>query len=213
MLDAGTVKISSLTYYRGLEGSDQWIADRLEGRVEIDPGGIIVSENEDKLTPLLPHSLRNSVRAESGGTIQFAAGTKITVEHPDVYIFSASIGNLIELKDVMCRKSQEQYDACIAISSIERLAHRMFFRGRVLNLDNAKVSHLFSTFQCSAVSYNNLSRTPASGRAPEASPFLKDTKFESQSEFRIVLFPLRPIEYSTLLIRLPRPDQLFHAIL
>jgi hypothetical protein len=209
VLDSGTIKIGSLSYYRGLESSDQWIADRLEGRVEIEPGEMIVSEHEDKLTPLLPRSLRNHVRAESGGTIQFAPGVKITVEHPEVYIFSASTGYLTELRDVMCRKFQEQYDACIGIRSFEQLAHRMFFRGRVLDLDNAKMSHLFTGFQCSAVSYEPLSRTPALGRSPEASPFLKDTKFKSQSECRIAFWPRDPIQHSTLLVQLPRPNQLF----
>lgn len=211
VLEAGTVKIGSLSHYRNLEG-DQWIADKLEGRVVIEPGAITISENEDKLTPLLPHSLRNHVRAESGGTITYAPGVKITIEHPDAYIFSATIGDLTKLKDVMCRDSAERYDACIGINSIEHLAHRMFFRGRSLNLNNTRMSRLFSGFECSPVKYDILSRTTELGRAPEASPFLKDVKFEAQSEYRIAFWPRQPIAQPTLLIGIPRPRQLFHAV-
>jgi len=212
VLNTGTVKIGSLSHYRALEGGDQWIADRLEGRVEIEPGEVVVSENEDNVTPLLPHSLRNHLRAESGGTIRFAPGVKITVEHPDVYVFSASIGDLTKLREIMCRESQEQYDSCIGIASIEQLAHRMFFRGKVLDFDGMKMSRLFAGFRCSEVSYDTLSRAPELGRAPEASPFLKDVRFENQREYRIAFWPHHAIQQSSLIVQLPRPDQLFHGV-
>jgi hypothetical protein len=212
VLNEGTIKVGSLSHYRTLEGGDQWIADRLEGRIEIEPGEVTVSEHEDKVTPLLPHSLRHHLRVESGGMIHYAPGVKITIEHPDVYIFSASLGDLTTLQETMCRGSQEQYDSCIGIRSVELLAHRAFFRGTVLNLNSVKMSRVFRGFQCSAVSYVSLSRTQESGRAPEVSPFLKDAKFEEQREFRIAFWPQQSIELPSLIIKLPRPDQLFDSV-
>ena len=211
VVDAGTVKIGSLSHYRALEGGDQWIADRLEGRIEIDPGGVTITEHEDAVTPLLPHSLRHSFHAESGGRIGFAPGAKITIEHPDVYIFSASLGDLTALRETMCREAQEQYDSCVGIRSAELLAHRMLFRGKVSNLDDTKMSHLFSGFKCSEVNYIELSRTAELGRAPEVSPFLKDVRFKDQKEFRIAFWPRRPIEPPSLIVKVPRPDQLFYS--
>lgn len=212
MLDAGIVQIGSLSHYRELEGTDQWIADQLEGRVTIEPGNLKISENGDSLTPILPHSLKNLVRVESGGEIHIAAGVKITIEHPDAYIFSSSIGDLAELTATMCRDSEEKYDACIRIRHIEHLAHRLFFRGKILDAKETKMSHCFSEFQCSKVTYDFLSRTVELGQAPEASPFLKDKKFARQCEFRIAFWPRRPMGRSTLRIRVPKPAQLFEPI-
>jgi hypothetical protein len=52
----GTIRIGSLSHYRSLEG-EQWIADRLEGSVEFDPQGMVITEEDNKLDPMLPPSL------------------------------------------------------------------------------------------------------------------------------------------------------------
>ena len=85
--DAGTIKLGSLATIEASKAEISGIADRLEGRIEIEPGAMVVSEHDDKLTPLLPHSLRNFVKAETGrhNRVGYLA-LKITIEHPNVFV-------------------------------------------------------------------------------------------------------------------------------
>jgi len=213
ILRKGTLKIGSLSNYRGLEAKAQWIADELEGSIRLDPSGMVITEADNRLDPMLPQSLAGRhVHVESGGQIAFAPGVTMTVQHPEVYIFSASEGDLCELADTMCRGAHDPYDACIQIRDIHHLAHRLFYRGAVPELANARMSKLFQAFECSGVRYDVLARGPELGRAPEASPFLKDAKFAAQHEIRIVFWPRKPVDLSTLLVRIPRPNQLFEEV-
>jgi hypothetical protein len=214
VLIRGTIKLGSLTHYRGTEADQQWISDRLEGRVEINAGGeegMIVTEHDNPLDRMLPPSLagRHAV-VRNGGRMIISPGVKILIS-PDVnpFIFSASKGLLEPLVEEMCQNSPQPYDACIGISDIGLLAHRLFYRGVVAELGNAKISKLFAHFVWKPVSYDSLSRRPEHGQSPEASPFLKDRIFAAQHEIRIVLFPHKPIDSATLIVQLPRPDQLF----
>jgi hypothetical protein len=217
VLTGGTIKLGSLTHYRGVEADPQWISDRLEGRVEINAGGesgIVITEHDNPLDRMLPPSLvgRHAV-ARSGGRIIIRPGVKMLIS-PEInpFIFSASKGPLRPLIDEMCGTSPQPYDACIGIKDIALLAHRLFYRGIVGELGNAKVSQVFTHFVCRPVSYDNLSRGSEHGQAPEASPFLKDIKFASQREIRVALFPRAPIANTTLIVQLPRPDQLFSEV-
>ena len=146
--------------------------------------------------------------ARSGGRIILRPGVKILIS-PEINPFSASKGLLNPLINEMCRTSPQPYDACIGINDIALLAHRLFYRGIVGELGKAKVSQIFTHFECKQVSYNTLSRGSEHGQAPEASPFLKDLKFASQREIRVALFPRAPIASTTLIVQLSRPDQLF----
>jgi hypothetical protein len=208
----GLIKVGSLTHYRKLEET-QWIADKLEGRVVLDAGGITITQDTNELDQMLPPSLagRHAV-AESGGTITYAPGVRITIEHPEVYIFSASNGKLAELRRVMCDGADEPYDACIQIFDLRHLAHRLFHRGVVPELDGARMSDLFQSFECSQVAYDVLLRSRGSSRAPEVSPFLKNVFFAAQQEARIVLYPRRSIPSSTFVVRVPRANQLFKEV-
>jgi len=174
---------------------------------------MVVTESDNKLDPMLPPSLAGRhVHVESGGQVIYAPGATITVQHPEVYIFSACKGELRELIDAMCRDAMEPYDACISIQDVRHLAHRLLYRGRVPELGNVRMSDLFKTFDCSDVAYDVLSRRPEMGRAPEATPFLKDVRFADQHEVRIVFWPRESIDRSTFLVRIPRPDQLFEEV-
>jgi hypothetical protein len=217
VLIGGNVKLGSLTHYRGIEADQQWISDRLEGRVEINAGGesgMIITEHDNPLDRMLPPSLagRHAV-ARSGGRIIYAPGVKILIS-PDInpFIFSASKGPLDPLTDEMCRNSPQPYDACVGITDIGLLAHRLFHRGVIRELGNARTCQVFAHVICQQVSYDTLSRGPEHRQAPEASPFLKDLKFASQREIRIALFPRTPITNTTLIVQVPRPHQLFFEV-
>jgi hypothetical protein len=212
VLNDGTLKFGNLSHYRGLE-HDQWIADRLEGSVQLDPQGMVITEHENKLDHMLPSSLAGRhVHVASGGTVSFAPGVRITIQHPEVYLFSASSGDLEQLTAAMCRKDAEAYDGCIHIADIAWLAHRVYFKGKVVELGDARVRNVFSELVYSEVTYEALSRTPEMERAPEASPLLKDISFAAQSEIRIVLVPRQEMAHSMLTVRVPRPAQIFKEV-
>jgi hypothetical protein len=137
---------------------------------------------------------------------------KITIEHPEVYIFSASKGSLSRLTRTMCEEADEPYDACIHIRDLQHLAHRLFYRGRVRNLQDARMSQLFQDCRCAEVIYDTLVRGQELGHAPEASPFLKDIYFADQHEIRIAFFPYGPIGSPTLDVQFPHPNQLLNEV-
>jgi len=209
----GFVKIGSLSHYRKLETEAQWIADKLEGQIVLDTGEIVVTDSSSEVDQMLPPSLAGRhIVVENGGQVIFAPGVKVTIEHPDVYIFSASKGELSDLKRTMCNEAAEPYDGCLQILDLRHLAHRMFHRGIVDALGGTRMTKLFQSFECSEVIYDVLFRKRGSGRAPEVSPFLKDKFFSGQQEVRIVFHPHRPIPVSTFTVRVPRPGQLFKEV-
>lgn len=64
----GAIKIGSLSHYRGLEANNQWIADKLEGMVELDVAPMVITETDNKFDPLLPDHLKGKlVHVETGG--------------------------------------------------------------------------------------------------------------------------------------------------
>jgi hypothetical protein len=174
---------------------------------------MIVTEHDNPLDRMLPSSLvgRHAV-AMNGGEIIYQEGVKITIEHPDVFVFSACKGSLDDLTETMCRAAEEPYDACLNVIDLGLLAHRMLFRGILPDHNNQKMWRLFSDFQVCEVSYTTLSRTPELGTSPEASPCLKDLRFASQREARIVFVPREPIRASSLIVEIPRPRQLLREV-
>jgi hypothetical protein len=208
----GKIKIGSLSHYRGLEGQ-QWISDRLEGRVKLNPGAMHLTEHDNPLDRMLPSSLvRRHAVAMNGGEIIIEDGVTITIEHPDVFIFSACKGDLESLTEVMCLTAEDPYDACLNIVDLDLLAHRMLFRGILPAHQNQKMWRFFATFHVCDVSYTTLSRGPELGSSPEAGPCLKDLKFASQQEARIVFIPREPIRASSLIVEIPRPRRLLSEV-
>jgi hypothetical protein len=214
VLTEGTINVGSLSHYRRLERS-QWIADPLEGSVRLTmPEGMIITDKDNPLDTLLPQEQvgRHAI-AQTGGTITFNPGVSATFVHDEVWLFSASTGNLENLTDAMCRNSKDPYDACLEILDIFHLAHRLFFKGVAEELGGAKMSDLFVRYSEDRVVYDRLSRDPSIGRMPIASPFLKDVAFADQQEKRIVFYPKHPDRLpQTFLIKIPRPQQIFREV-
>jgi hypothetical protein len=208
----GAVKIGGLPHYRGLEANSQWIADKLEGLVELDLAPMVITETENKFEPLLPDELKGrAIRLETGGKAIIEA--PISISAPDVYLFCASTGDLTDLTDAMCREPQnDPYDACIRITDIGFLAHRLFYRGVVPELDGAKMSDICERFMWADVTYDVLKRNAAMGQAPSPSPFLKDVHFARQHEVRIAFFPRKPITRPTFVVHIPKSTQVFEEL-
>jgi hypothetical protein len=207
----GTVTISSLSYYRQLE-EPQWIADRLEGSIEVNlTEGLVVSGNE--VSSFTPEGFPLPVRADTGGKIILGNKVILNYKHPDVFVYCASQGDLAPLTEAMCGDTKNPYDACVRIVDMELLAHRMFYRGRILEMGGTKVGDVFSYFRCAPVEYCNLSldQKTMTTRPPPPSPFVKHhDPFPRQREVRIAFFePRQVLPSQTLTIKIPRPKEIF----
>lgn len=110
----------------------------------------------------------------------------------------------------MCREWQDDpYDACIKITDMGWLAHRIFFRGVIPELGGAKMSNICKGFTWQDVTYDVLRRDASMGQTPSPSPFLKDIHFARQREIRIVFVPREPTTRSTFTVQIPKPGHLF----
>lgn len=206
LLRDGTVRVASLDFYRQSE-NPQWISDRLEGRVEVNIDDI-TSNDLQEFTP------EGFVPILSGGSNNTFKDVWLTYEVNNVFIFCASFGDLQSLTTIMCNNDNgsEPYDACVHIPSIEILAHRMFHRGVVANLQNERVRNIFDYYDYGTVRYENLSRDQTLSRPPAPDPFVKHAAFHTQSEVRIVFYPnsrLLDRNIDILSIKIPKPHNVF----
>jgi hypothetical protein len=211
MLVDGTVRISTLSYYRKLEG-DRWIADPDEATTVVNAGGAVVtSESEEpQFETWSPAGFIKGVAARAGGKITFNADARLSYLHPDCFIFCASQGEREKLIQTMCRDAKEPYDAGIRILlPLALFAHRVFWRGTIIELGNKPVRQLFQTVSSGPVTYDAIEHHHAAGQAPSPSPFKKHPDFAPQSEVRIVLVPIRDLERDQLTVKLPHPEKVF----
>lgn len=214
VLRDGTVRIASLAHYRGLEGAPDRIADRLEGSVHIPISHSIIlgagGTDEQALRNTAPQGSRLPIEV-SGGAMIGVQGLTLAFPCPEVYIYSASFGDLAELRLSMANGSANSYDAGLRISDIGMLAHRLYYRGRIIEFNSARTRDYFAAVKANNVNYDQLIRAPGMPRLPAPDPFLKDVSFSNQHEIRIALYP-RPgktISYAQLTIRIEDPERLF----
>jgi hypothetical protein len=199
-----TIRLSTLSHYRELEGGEQWIADHLEGSVAVGIRDLAVQE----LSAYTPEGIRPPIGG--GGSVKNCLFLYIC---PEAYIFCASQGNLASLTEVMCdNATAAPYDACLRISDMRVLAHRIYHRGTVLEMDGARVRDLLGDPVCDTVTYSDLffEQTGRMTRPPAPSPFRKHSTFDRQRELRLV-FERAPqaILPETITIRVPKLKQLF----
>jgi hypothetical protein len=182
-----TIRLSTLSHYRELEGGEQWIADHLEGSVAVGIRDLSL-EGQDELSAYRPEGFRPSIGVGGSGSAYVKNSLFIYI-CPEAYIFCASQGNLASLTEVMCdNTTAAPYDACLRISDMNVLAHRIYHRGTVLEMDGARVRDLLGYPVCDTVTYSDLFSEQADivtrPRAP--SPFRKHSTFAPQREVRIV---------------------------
>jgi hypothetical protein len=207
----GTLRVSSLSYYRRLEGP-QWISDRLEGSIEVKmTEGLVVTGNE--ISSFTPEGFPLLVKADTGGKGVLGGQIVLNFRHPETFVFCASQGDLAPLTEAMCRDTDQPYDACVRIRDMQLLLHRMYYRGRILEMDGAKVNSVFSYGCWAPVEYHNLSldQKTMAGRPQPPSPFTKHhDPFPRQREVRIAFFePRQVLLVETLTIKIPRPKEIF----
>jgi hypothetical protein len=197
----GTIRISSLAHYRQME-REQWIADRLEGRSEVNVDHW--KYHVDEAGSFAPEGYQVPVFADASSTLVITDSIiQYRLPDPEPFIFCASRGELRTLASAMC-EGTDPYDACLRIGDITRLAHRMLHRGIVIELDNIRMHQIFADFRVSQVTYEDLSRDQERRPPPSPSPFRKHFEFAPQSEVRIAFRPHSPIPVQMLTVKTHR---------
>jgi hypothetical protein len=215
----GTLIVSSFQYFRKLE-EKQWgaIADPLDAASELRvEGPFIIRENFPELEIVNKANIglgmfQKFADVSGSGTINIS-GTRFVHSTPNLFIFSATIGEINELTTEMCVNAERRYDACLRILDLPALRRRIFEAGRIQDL-NCNVSDVFEPGLIEAVEYEPRSRDIREGGVIEPSPFKKDTKFKHQSEIRMLLVPKEQAEIpkERLVIEIPDPASLFEEV-
>ena len=215
----GTLIVSSVSYFRALEAGN-WgaIADPLEAASLLTVGeNFILRENSPELE--IANSAGIGLGAaqkfaivESGGTIDMS-GAKFVHTTPELFVYSAAIGDLDKLTLDMCVNAERLYDACLRITDLGALRQRIFEAGRIRDLD-CKVSDLFEPGLIQRIEYEERTRDIREGPVIKPSPFKKDMRFKSQSEVRLLLVPKDGAEIPNkrLIIEIPDPQSLFKEV-
>ncbi len=176
VLDGGTVLIRTHWYYRQLK-QEQWIADRLENGAKIEVA--IFHSKVHAPEELVPKGVTPPRIIRGGGNLVMM-DCNLVYYGQETFIFCASRGDFVSLAETMCRLSvaasvinarfTEPYDACLRIKDIKHLAHRMYHRGVVVEMGNAKVNDLFDEPRVGEVTYVNLSGDSRTRRPPAPIP-------------------------------------------
>jgi hypothetical protein len=215
----GTLIVSSFEYFRKLEAA-QWgaIADPLEAASELTVrGSFVIRENSPELEIANKANIglgmfQKFAEVSEGGIIDIS-GTRFIHAAPNLFVFSASVGEINELTKEMCVKAERPYNACLRILDIGALRKRIFDAGRIPEL-NCKVSEVFEPGLIGLVEYEARSQDIREGETIVPSPFKKDIKFKHQSEVRMLLVPKEPVNISKerLIIEIPGLASMFEKV-
>lgn len=211
LIQEGTVRISRLSYFRVLEGN-RWIADPDEATTIVDAGGAILAAQAGEIITdnWTPPGFTQTAKASDGGAIIFGSQVQLRYQMPDSFILCISLGEREQLVNAMCRDAKDPYDAAVQVLiPLDLLAHRIYYRGTIVELDHLPVQRAFSRFSFGCVEYDARPHHHTAGPAPEPSPFRKHADFASQSEARIVFEPMLNLQEQYLTIRLPKPERIF----
>lgn len=213
----GTLIVSSLQYFRDLELKEgPWIGDRLEGATEMrTPEHYVLTEGSQELDAINKANIgvgmfKQLAMVSSGGVIEMS-GVKFVTTLPPLYVFSFSAGDFDTLRASMSSSTIRPYDACVRLLSPWKLLVAIMDEGVVVDLE-VPFKELFLNNRIDEVKYSPVSKSVTEGQSIPPSPFLKDERFSSQCEHRIVFEPTQPIPKDRLVIRVPRPEALFELV-
>jgi hypothetical protein len=216
--DVGTVKISSVSYFRTLEASRGTIADPLEAASLLTVGEkFVLTEGSPELEIANNAGIglgmfQKFADVSSGGVVDIS-GLKLMHTTQELFLYSASVGDLDQLTLDMCVNADPPYDACLRIADLGALRQRIFEAGRIRELD-CKVSDLFEPGLIQQIEYEEGTRDIREGPVIEPSPFKKDVRFKHQSEVRILFVPKDGAEIPNkpLIIEIPDPKFIFKEV-
>lgn len=214
-----TLIVSSFEYFRKLEAA-QWgaIADPLEAASELTVrGSFAIRENSPELETVNKANIglgmfQKFAEVSEGGIIDIS-GIRFVHTAPNLFVFSASVGEINELMEEMCVKAERPFDACLRIVDIGALRKRIFDTGQIREL-NCKVSEVFEPGLIGMVEYEVRSRDIREGETIVPSPFKKDVKFKHQSEIRMLFVPKEGVNVlkERLIIEIPGLASMFEQI-
>jgi hypothetical protein len=187
-----TLVLSRLSYFRGLEHTDDLIGDRLENAAQLNLNNIVLT-NAMEVEKLNLAAGRVVINVDTNWTGNLKINNSIALsEGPDHFIFSASIGDLHDLRKRMCESGSNPYDACVEIANLHRLSRQIYSKG-VLQ-DGRRVYQVLGQPRSQRVLYIRPAADYPSRMPAFPSPFVKHPLYQAQSEIRIVM----PIIDSTL---------------
>jgi hypothetical protein len=208
----GTIRISTFSHYRRLEKPG--IGDATEASSIVNVDDAILKGISHQLTaePWRPEGFLGAFAVGPGSTLNLR-NVQGQYNHPDCFIFCVSEGDRDTLTEAMCFKATHPYEACLRLLiPLPLLAHRIFWRGEVMELNNAPVRNLFFAVDSGRVTYDAVEHNCADGQAPTPTPFKKRPlpEFVLQSEARIVLWPNNDLGgLQQLTIQLPHIEKIF----
>jgi len=221
VLTDGTIKVGSATYYRELEAVGGWgtIADPLEAASSLSfDDGLVVTEDSPELelvnrAKIGLGNFKQFIQVSGGGRVVVQPGVKVIHTTPEVFIYSATNGDLDALTTAMCVDAEKPYDACLKIVDLAELRARIFETGWILGL-NRKVSDVFEPGIVQPVRYGSRSRDIREGPVIVPSPFKKGLRYEAQSEVRLLLIPKNEAQTpkEPLIIRVSDPASIFKEV-
>jgi hypothetical protein len=216
VLIEGTIVISSFEYFRRLEEAE-WsgIADPLEAATELtSPDRFLVTEGSSELAQVNSAGIglglvKQFAKVESGGVLDIS-GMRFIHKVQEAFVYSASWGNFIPLRNYMFVEAERKYDACLKLRSLHRLERRLFDTGYIPALD-CRFSDIFERGERKTVEYE-----PRSNSLPERvlipSAFKKGVRFRGQSEARITFVPKTTLGQERLIVRISDPGTIFERI-
>jgi hypothetical protein len=214
----GTLIVSNVSYFRTLEATWGTISDPLEAASALTFGAsFVLTENSTDLeiankAGIGLGAFSKFAVVESGGRIDMS-GAKFIHTTPELFIYSAAVGDLDKLTQDMCVTAERPYDACLRVKDLGALRERIFEAGRIRDL-GCKVSDLFEPGLIHQVEYEERTRDIREGPVIDPSPFKKDIRFKPQSEIRLLLVPKegKEIPHPRLIIEIPDPQSLFAEV-
>lgn len=193
VVEKGSLRFGDLRYYRLMELAerDQWIGDRNEGVVVtnvVGPMRLEPGQGDDVLAVLREKGVIDSSKVviQAGGSIRIA-------EHIDCFILSMSTGDLDTLTAAMCApdRAKYAYDGCVEILDVNTLCDRIW-AGTVSSMGDRPVSEVFRQIDAGSVVCED-NEQDARGATMSVTPFRKTPFYRAQSEFRLALYPVKPL--------------------
>lgn len=232
----GSVLFRPLSYYRILEVAtgDRRIGDRTEGVLRWTKANSLAGEDSGVGNFKLQLDVTAGTLGMSGGPklvayaqnpdgFAYCRGGSPSITYTQItdgYAFCFSKGELDKLWLVMCDPADvDPYDAAIEILDLQSFIWHLYFTGE-FRIGSQPLMYVRDVFRLewSRVQYRTSTDErddrPVSEKVPllaGGKPFVKGMDYESQSEWRIVLYPNTPLDLCSLLITVPNITHLIQV--
>ena len=200
----GSFRFGRLRYYQMLENvfADESIGDAQEGAVTASLSVNITPENMND--PI-------RINLEKSGFIKVSGNSSVEIHN-------ATLRNEIDCF-VCCWSTSPTpnlsgtgsgYDTSVTATGAKSLAHYLNNLG-VERESGSKIPDLFFPIVAGRVQYGNFDYDMTNGPLPSGNPFQKRTRYQYQSEYRLVLRPRKTIDSDFVTIECPQAAELLKS--